>query len=1175
MRNNIFRNVSWLQGGAFIVKASTVISENEVYEDSSNFGFNAYAFMNMDSISIRNFTFRNLNGTRSSTEYYIYLILNEGGSALIDGLKFTNSYVGFQTGVYIQDNINSLLIQNWIFQNLIVGSNNYLINTGSFKKLQIVNTLFQNITSQTSDDYGNIMILINSIDLTSASNSLVDNITVSDSKLGFIYFNTISGKTASAINFTISNINYKDWIIQSELDLISFGNIETQEDISFTMNNIQFNNVTFQKYGNLLSFKQQINKVLLLENSYFQNVVSAFIYIKVADKQNLNVTTKIRIYNTTFTNIDAQYGSLIEVNEGGYLEIDQSVFNTISCFEEGPILYAGLQKATVIITNSTFYNNTSIQGGVFKVDSESVIKIYNSEIKYNFGVVSGVIHSDNNGYYEIYGSKIHHNYAVSSSVSQIYDVVTSPIIDSSVINDNYVFNTTSLISELIGPWANLWFLKTAFKSYLLANPSVYEITSSGKFFQLIQSNIIIRNSSKFYNGDGVIDSFISNFNVADSQFYNMTIKDYWFKVTTSNATIANSTFDNLSVSDSSTLFQISFDGMANFNSLWLTNSHISFSTVLSATMKAYGITINNVKSQNEIINISGATGIIIQDSIFSNINSNNIYLIYLAHTLVNNIKNVTVSNSNNSPLYLHTSNVTIIDSFSANNWTTTILIESSNIQSVINSNFMNIGGTNSFKGGALYILNSNLTIDNTSFVNNTAVDGGAIYYSCPGVNQWVLSIQNSTFMSNKGVKSGGAIKYDVFRPKLSNISFKNNSALYGTNIASYPIKIKITNSSDDQITFSNIGSNIQENITFGCALYDYDDQINTLDSTSNIYFKIITNNTQVIGTSTTNLVSGVGSFNNIIFVGEPGSTNVRFGLDSKSIDLNVAKREFGLNYTLNNVILNFRYCKPGEIQIGNTCSEWSQGTYSLLWNSTQCTSWINNAICLGKEQISVDKGYWRYTKNTTYVVEWPNNSAWLGGYNDTDSFPVFWDIGYGGVLWSECQIYNNEKYERLTDFQCSQWPNPVTNGIRVVGLIIAILLFIAVLITINIKKKKESQTSILMRIMTNYLQIMTATLSYSMKFPDALLSLFLPVEKLGTGSAAVLSFDWFAKSSKITLFAPSTPFMKAFLTAILPIILFLLIVIAFGILHTLFKKWFTDFRRNVVVSTITTIFNVV
>ena len=135
-----------------------------------------------------------------------------------------------------------------------------------------------------------------------------------------------------------------------------------------------------------------------------------------------------------------------------------------------------------------------------------------------------------------------------------------------------------------------------------------------------------------------------------------------------------------------------------------------------------------------------------------------------------------------------------------------------------------------------------------------------------------------------------------------------------------------------------------------------------------------------------------------------------------------------------------------------------------------------------------------------------------------------------------------------------------------------VLLFIAALITVNIKKKKESQASILMRIFTNYLQIMTATLSYSMKFPDALIQMFTPVQKLGTGSSAVLSFDWFAKSAKITLFAPSTPFMKAFLTAILPIILFLLIVVSFGILQLLFRKWFTDFKRNVVISTITVIF---
>ena len=81
------------------------------------------------------------------------------------------------------------------------------------------------------------------------------------------------------------------------------------------------------------------------------------------------------------------------------------------------------------------------------------------------------------------------------------------------------------------------------------------------------------------------------------------------------------------------------------------------------------------------------------------------------------------------------------------------------------------------------------------------------------------------------------------------------------------------------------------------------------------------------------------------------------------------------------------------------------------------------------------------------------------------------------------------------------------NAIRVVGLGLVIIGFIAALITVNIRKKKESQTSILMRIMANYLQVMTATLAYSMKFPEILKNMFFPVERVGSSSQTLLSFD--------------------------------------------------------------------
>ena len=171
-------------------------------------------------------------------------------------------------------------------------------------------------------------------------------------------------------------------------------------------------------------------------------------------------------------------------------------------------------------------------------------------------------------------------------------------------------------------------MNTAFKNYLLANPIAYNIASSNKFFQLIQSNIQIRNSSQFYNGEGIVDSFISNVNITSSQFYNIKIADYCFKITTSNSSVSDSNFYNLTLSDESSLFQASFDSVVNFSNISLINSQVSFATVLSAEMYASKVSISNVTSQGAILNLNGATNVALHNLILSNISSSSTYLIY-------------------------------------------------------------------------------------------------------------------------------------------------------------------------------------------------------------------------------------------------------------------------------------------------------------------------------------------------------------------------------------------------------------------------------------------------------------------------------------------------------------------------------------------------------------------
>ena len=81
------------------------------------------------------------------------------------------------------------------------------------------------------------------------------------------------------------------------------------------------------------------------------------------------------------------------------------------------------------------------------------------------------------------------------------------------------------------------------------------------------------------------------------------------------------------------------------------------------------------------------------------------------------------------------------------------------------------------------------------------------------------------------------------------------------------------------------------------------------------------------------------------------------------------------------------------------------------------------------------------------------------------------------------------------------------NIIRIFGIILAILAFLTVLILININKKSESQVSILMRILTNYLQVISVTLGMNISYPDEIYDIFMPGEMIGSSSESFVSFD--------------------------------------------------------------------
>ena len=157
-------------------------------------------------------------------------------------------------------------------------------------------------------------------------------------------------------------------------------------------------------------------------------------------------------------------------------------------------------------------------------------------------------------------------------------------------------------------------------------------------------------------------------------------------------------------------------------------------------------------------------------------------------------------------------------------------------------------------------------------------------------------------------------------------------------------------------------------IDFG--LYDFDDQIIVIENINQIIITAIdAQASSVSGFNAQKLNQGIAEFDNIAFVAVPGSTNTLYQASSNAIDNSKIQQVFGQPISDNTININFRYCQPGEtITSDNQCQECSAGTYSLDWNSTECTSCIDDAVCNGNVEIAADPEHWRRTMNSTKVV---------------------------------------------------------------------------------------------------------------------------------------------------------------------------------------------------------------
>ncbi|EWS73098.1 transmembrane protein, putative (macronuclear) [Tetrahymena thermophila SB210] len=388
-----------------------------------------------------------------------------------------------------------------------------------------------------------------------------------------------------------------------------------------------------------------------------------------------------------------------------------------------------------------------------------------------------------------------------------------------------------------------------------------------------------------------------------------------------------------------------------------------------------------------------------------------------------------------------------------------------------NTNFTN---NSAYNGGSIAIINcqsSSISITNSQFLGNSAQNsGGAIYLS----NSY-LKLQNDIFESNSAL-IGGAIRYVGGRPREFNHQYfqangvqfiQNVAVIHSQNWGSYIQYVKaqqlnlknfrLLDQQQDKSESKNLQqdifqiNNLQSGGFINLQFQIYDEENNALyynvtscqnnqypkdicDELSQIKLTLLSldeNVVRVVGSYTaqfSQFISSIEGFQiiGIQLIGNPLSSQFIY-LQAEGIQQYQPLSSNDIIQKLSSAVyqdkyqLNFRQCEIGEIykqanQI-YLCSECIVGTYSLQTptknNSLQCQRCPDQTSYCYKNQMELKAGYWKSTNLTDNIYQCQTKSSCNGdqktNYCATGHYgPLCQFCDENGVIWQDKFQYDNK-----------------------------------------------------------------------------------------------------------------------------------------------------------------------
>ncbi|KZX10602.1 beta strand repeat-containing protein [Methanobrevibacter filiformis] len=946
-----------------------------------------------------NFSVNNSSFTDNNVRWHGGAIFNTGINFSVNNSSFTgNNASNFGGAIYNEaDGVNSRVngsiftankaiitggaIYNQFGVNCSVSNSSFIDNNASYAgaiynqfgvNCSVNNSVF---TGNNAINYGGAIYTNRSSNFSVSGSSFIGN---NASYAGVIYNYYSNNSTVNNSSFIGNNASYYGGVIYNH-----YANNSTVNNSSFIGNNASYyGGVIYNYYSNNLT----VNNSSFIGNnaSYYGGAIYSYglnLTVSNSNFSNNNVTyyggaiyninSNLRIILSNFSNNSATYGAGAVYNGASNFNVTLSNFTSNNARSGGAIMNSA---SNVVINQSDFVGNYAL---------DAVITTYGSNIKINYnrffnpseGLMDYDYDNNNNFDYNWWGENnipstvVANNYFIASANingsnikytftlnnSDSYDISLLPnftgykyindVLNSEFnpkVNGSFSYsgdNTTLIVDYWLFTTKDL--LGIVYVNQTGGNDENNGSNWNNAVATLKQALIILKEGGKIIIAPEGSYTGINNTNLTINK--NLSIQGFGNVILDGENTYHLFDISNVAVN----FTNISFINFNNYDyyggaiysmgQLTFTNSSFVNNTANSAgAIRINGKNIfNNVTfTNNSAINIAGAiyssNTIFINNSIFNNNHANDAGAIYLDN-----------SYDNKTILYIQ--------------------------DSTFNNNYAN-------STGAIYTTSFNLTVINSSFLNNSALEGntGAIDISHYDGDSTSL-IKDSNFINNTAYYSYGAVYMDVHNASIINSTFLNNSALNGGTGAFY-----YENGNDGSIL-------IIEDSTFD----------NNYARWGNVAGYVQGNNVIVINSSFVNNLADDGSTGAMYFELYNDNSNLTI---NNSVFINNSASSYGAVYIYgNNVnITNTSF-------INNTADNGYYGALYMEYNYDTAilniidSTFINNSATYGYSAL-----YTNFPNVTINNTNFTNNQA-LNGY-----YTVYYDNGNdGSILIIEDSIFNN------------------------------------------------------------------------------------------------------------------------------------------------------------------------